>query len=679
MAIRSFQVGPAKGLRYAAWDGLPNLVIVCGPNGVGKSTLLRQLFQRRSEFQEPGTDVFFLGPHRPWRTAQLSGAAMYQTPYTYRQYLGMDSFPGWQYVTPPGLEYVAGRPRQPETADEAQGLVKYSIVRLAMQRQRLIEETYDREGGQVPRGAVPEIFEPLRELTRFLLPHLEFAKVDFENTQNIRCLFRRRDADASEVIDIDDLSSGEKAIISLFLPFLESQIQQLIRKETEPGTALPTALFDEPDLHLHPTLQVSLLEYVRGIADRGEAQFVFTTHSPTILDAARDDELFLLAPLATVADGNQFVRVTTSGERLEAVRAVTGSTHLVTRCRPIVFIEGERPSAASGVTDQRLVEMLVPEAASWVLVASRGRQEAIAGARRLRDAVEDGLPGISVFALVDADQALADDPDWAIAWPVAMIENLLLDPAAIFTVVEAQRERVGLRTVEDVERALQELARELRDDEVRLRVRGALGDVRVTVQPVDPAATDTLEEELVAAAREQLARMGGSAAVADVVRRSVAYVDQVLADGRELDVFRGKAILSAFYDRYAKTTGLSKPAFIYALAAAVRGSDRLARLVGQPVRRIQRYVPAELVPAARAAVDRLDDEEEAERARETLRRIEAARADWEGGATAAQDLPALREDVVRLARVLRNHGIEDLHAALVSATVELGLGGTTTE
>jgi Fe-S cluster assembly ATPase SufC len=347
MAIRNFVVGPAKGLKHAAGNNLPNLVVIAGPNGAGKSTLLHQLYSRRNEFMESGTHMIYLGPHRPWRKSTLSGAAMYSLPYSYRQLSQMDVFPGFQQFVPQGLQFLqtmAGHARDPDTADESYGTVKYSISRIGFRRQNRVAQEFDAHGGMIPPNVVPEVFEPLRELTRYLLPHLQFDRVDLSNDQDIKVLFRRNDGDARDLIDIDDLSSGEKAVVSLFLPFLESQIDVLLSgAESESDLTSTTALIDEPDLHLHPTLQASLVEYLREMADRSEVQFIITTHSPTILDVLRDDELFLVAPLASVADGNQFLRVTASQERLEAMRELTGSTHLVTRLRPIVFIEGTRP------------------------------------------------------------------------------------------------------------------------------------------------------------------------------------------------------------------------------------------------------------------------------------------------------------------------------------------------
>ena len=55
MAFRNFNVGPAKRLRRAAYEGLPNFVVIAGPTGAGKSTLLPQLYVNRGAQAEPGT------------------------------------------------------------------------------------------------------------------------------------------------------------------------------------------------------------------------------------------------------------------------------------------------------------------------------------------------------------------------------------------------------------------------------------------------------------------------------------------------------------------------------------------------------------------------------------------------------------------------------------------------
>lgn len=678
MALRSFRVGPAKGLRHATWDNLPNLVVIAGPNGAGKSTLLYQLYQNRFTFVEPGTNVIYLGPRRPWRKSTLSGAAMYALPYSYRQLSEMDSFPGFQQFVPPGLQalsYLSGQMRSPDTADESYGFVKHSIAKLGFRRQERVTRAFDEHEGMIPPGTIPDIFEPLRKLTRYLLPHLQFEQIDFRDDQNIGVLFRRVDGDARDLIDIDDLSSGEKAVVSLLLPFVEMQINALLSgEEVSMGPALPTALFDEPDIHLHPTLQVSLIEYLREMADSGEAQFIITTHSPTILDSLRDDELFLVAPMASVGDGNQFLRVTASQERLEAMRELTGSMHLVTRLRPIVFIEGNRPMA-KGTSDQRMLELLMPEAASWVLVPTGGRSEAVRSARGLREVAPDNLPGIPVFCLVDADQATAGDPDYTISWPVAMIENLLLDPDAIWELLAPHRERLSLTGKADVEAELRQIARTLRDDEVRLRVNSLIKPLRITVQPTDSGAVESAIKLAHQQVDDQIANIGGAGEITAVVVEAQEAVDRILQEGRELEAFRGKQILKAFHDRYGNRAGFSYPGFAYTLAQKVKEGSRLNRLVAVPVRRIQRYVPPTLIPALEGACEQLLEGSEAHDAALTaLANARTARAAWNDGLADEVDRSDLREAVIRTARALRDNGATKLHQALLRATVEVGLG-----
>ncbi len=218
---------------------------------------------------------------------------MFGLPYSYRQLSEMDTIPGFQQMYPPGLQYLqfmSGQPRVPDTTDESFGFVKYAMAKMGNRRQTLVTRTFDEHGGMIPLNTVPEIYEPFRQLTRYLLPHLRFEEIDLENDQDLKVLFRRVDGDERDLVEIDDLSSGEKAVVSLFLPFIESQIDVLLSSDEEnPESSLATALIDEPDLHLHPTLQVSLVEYLREMADREEAQFIITTHSPTILDSLRED------------------------------------------------------------------------------------------------------------------------------------------------------------------------------------------------------------------------------------------------------------------------------------------------------------------------------------------------------------------------------------------------------
>lgn len=337
----------------------------------------------------------------------------------------------------------------------------------------MLAREFTRQGNEVRPGTVPDFFAPFAELVATLLPHLEWIGVDDTVSQNIRCLFRNSAREDGPTFDIDELSSGEKAAIGLFLPFIEQRVVRLegSQQATPPGVVPVTVLFDEPELHLHPLLQLNALEYMRALARQDQAQFIFATQSPTLLDALDDDELFLLTP-AELATDNQLSRLTDSRERLELARSITGSTHLLTRCKPIVFLEGE-PDQGATASDQRLVKLLLPEVAHWAFVSARGKAQVVRAATDMR-AASLHLPGMPIFGLVDADQGSQALPDFVVPWPVAMVENLLLDIDAMVAVNEPYQAATGPTSAEQIRRELLALADGRRDDEERLRFKGLL-------------------------------------------------------------------------------------------------------------------------------------------------------------------------------------------------------------
>jgi predicted ATPase len=99
-------------------------------------------------------------------------------------------------------------------------------------------------------------------------------------------------------IDIDDLSSGEKEILNMFIRF----------HQLKPNGAI--ILFDEADAHLHPDLERRYLEVLRRLGQ--DNQMVLTTHSPEMMIAAGTDSLYTILKEAPAGGGNQFVRLLTA-------------------------------------------------------------------------------------------------------------------------------------------------------------------------------------------------------------------------------------------------------------------------------------------------------------------------------------------------------------------------------
>ncbi len=94
-----------------------------------------------------------------------------------------------------------------------------------------------------------------------------------------------------KIIDIKQLSDGERAFIALISDL--GRRLALANPELEnPLLGAGVVLIDEIELHLHPKWQLELLENLRTIFPN--IQFIVTTHSPYIIQTAREGELISL-------------------------------------------------------------------------------------------------------------------------------------------------------------------------------------------------------------------------------------------------------------------------------------------------------------------------------------------------------------------------------------------------
>jgi ABC-type hemin transport system ATPase subunit len=590
MAIRSFNVGGHRGLRSAALEKVPNLCAIAGPNGAGKSSLLELLKRRAGTIEiEPDTEVMYVGPHRTWRSGSVNEVAVLGMPMDFSAILAQDAMPGFPYPIA-NFQVFSGLSRQGSTGDDAQAYVKASIIRIRNKQQQILRREWDAQGHQVVAGSVPDLFGPFGELVSTLLPHLAWLGVNDKNSNDIRCEFRNVAVEEGSVFDIDELSSGEKAAVALFLPFIERTVKVLSGEQTSvPDGVVPvTVLLDEPELHLHPLLQLNVLEYMRTLARGGRAQFIFTVHSPSLLDALTKDELFLLSP-AELAPENQLSRLVDSSERLEAVRAMTGSTHLLTRCKPIVFIEGE-PDDGAKATDERIARILLPDVAHWALIPTQGKSQVIKAAKEMR-AAKLHLPGMPVFGLVDDDQGLSGVPDFVVSWNACMLENLLLDPEALSAIVAPYSAAVGLSAPEEIRKSLLDLAALQAEEEKRLRVKDSLPRVTLAVDASDVTAAEKYISEAAAMYIKKIRAID----LVGLQKKADAAVQGIVDSGEQLERFHGKKLLRAWVNKYFdRPVGMGWNPFLIELARHASQGERLQRLAIPAINRIRLYFPPEL-------------------------------------------------------------------------------------
>lgn len=578
MAIKKFKIENVKALGLAECESLPKVMIIAGPNGAGKSTLLYEISKKRQGVEIEGvTKILYQPPHRAIRKTNIQRGWLGGGMKFLSDLLSLESVDGYQ-----GLS-LQNSARTPDNIDEAGSTIKHTLGKIENKRQSVLTEFIDlskESNTQINTSKIPDIYQPLKELTKYLLPHLAFQKVDFHNEDNIKCIWKRTDKSGDKEIDIDDLSSGEKSIIILFLPLIESEIHENLKKletSTAPDSTIRNEdlvlIIDEPELHLHPDLQAKILSYIRVLSSKKNVQFIVSTHSPTILDQAYDDELYLLTQKTDAAGtDNQLRKIASSIEKLEALKQLTGNAYYITTGRSIICIEGEHASDTK-VTDIRLLEILYPRSTAYTFVPSGGKGNVINTVKNLRLHLTEEKFSIAVYGLTDKDQGLPSEVEGVFCLPVCMIENLLLVPESISEYLNTNSIS---KTPKEIKEILDTIATGLVEQEISLRISKRLKTKTIRV-------TGKNKEEIRASLESQINEIRSlipDDATLDTLSAEIkTQVESIVSNKKTLQDFRGKEILTKFYNQEVQASGIPYSKFCYELAQVIAKNQSLEELL----------------------------------------------------------------------------------------------------
>ena len=147
-------------------------------------------------------------------------------------------------------------------------------------------------------------------LSEVQLSNLELAKRSF-SILDPTIVFKTVDSSSLDIIlssrngDIyfEYLSAGYKSCIYLIMGLIK-EIEYRFGKESMKADEFDgVVLIDEIDLHLHPTWQARLVEALKTLFPK--VQFITTTHSPSILQTLKKEEII---PLTQDDKGNVYVK-----------------------------------------------------------------------------------------------------------------------------------------------------------------------------------------------------------------------------------------------------------------------------------------------------------------------------------------------------------------------------------
>ncbi|MEU1439766.1 ATP-dependent nuclease [Streptomyces mirabilis] len=215
---------------------------------------------------------------------------------------------------------------------------------------------------------------------------------------------------------IDKLSSGEKGLLGLMY---------FVRRLSASGGVL---LLDEPELHLHPTLQAALFESMRGLADR--AQVISVSHSVNLISTAPSSGMVQLNP-PTGPDENQAERLRDNSEKTRLMSILGISPADILQSDALLVVEGD--------SDHNWLRTLFPVELGRLHVLESGGGKQVLSTHRTLENMPLGIPWL---CLLDRDfytdkeiEQLEDSYPNLYIWRRREIESYFLESELIHSLL----------------------------------------------------------------------------------------------------------------------------------------------------------------------------------------------------------------------------------------------------
>jgi len=376
--------------------------------------------------------------------------------------------------------------------------------------------------------------------------------------------------------NLNQLSSGQKEILMTYTH---------LEKLRPSGSII---LFDEPELHLHPTLQRRVIEHLHRVLAQGNNQIWVATHSEEIVDTTEFESLFALTGVGNPA----VVAVKERTDRIDLLQHLGANVGLQLTSPRILFLEGE--------SDAELLPLffeMLPTGVS--LVETTGKDTLMrltpAALKLLEEVVTSGQ-----FYLV-RDRDVEDDPESIDAlakkyaghfftWDRYHIENYLLDEVAIYRVLAEDPDIHIDCSVSDVYQQLRSLADEHKDDVLakhlearlnmllkkRLRLNVPQG-VKISLLKATEARLQQLNDSLNTKSVEQL----------------YADVQAELDQGWDIEwkaICIGRDVLHAYHQQYVKRY-YSYEVFRNRVARKIRELNRVPKAISEVMESVTLGLP----------------------------------------------------------------------------------------
>ena len=390
-----------------------------------------------------------------------------------------------------------------------------------------------KEGVQIGIEDVHDSLKPVKNIFDSLLTPKKFVEIDFSSSP-IKFIVETPQG----VVDIDDLSSGEKEILFGYTELLKVYPENSI------------ILFDEPDLHLNQEVERKIVPLLRSIGANN--QYWIATHSFGIMDSVEYNELFRLE---NYSGRNQVTRAFSDEDRYETFRSVAGDVGIVTLGQRIVFLEGIQ------WTDKYVLESFFEDFKGKVVFVPSG---SVGEVMKISDSVLKLLQTSSrfnfYFAIRDRDfmndaerESIMRTNERLYVWERYHIENYLLDFDAVYSVLSRNVTPCPCSSAQNIEEKIIELLRSesprFISKMVNYEVNKKLKEVHFDIgfEEIDEQAQRKIEN-----LKNRLLPILQTDSIQRIVAEKRKDFQRLLESGEWVKVLPGREILTRFISRYGR-------------------------------------------------------------------------------------------------------------------------------
>jgi len=287
------------------------------------------------------------------------------------------------------------------------------------------------------------------------------------------------DTETGRIYEIDTLSSGEKNLALTFL---------LIARSISPGGIV---LFDEPELHLNPSVCKELLKFtLDSYAIPRNLQFIMCTHSPEILSGAFEDDRCALFHLISPTNISRVGRKALD-EYSEALAKLGSTVSEALLYRGTVFVEGD--------DDVAFLEEGYRDLLKRFKIKDRGgRKEVEKVAADLQRLEAEGARVDPVLLIFDRDDLPSNlrssNAVHVLQWSKRCLENYLLDLDVITDLLKSESiANNPVRNEGDARKVFRDLAFAQLDEVVAREMYSTMGYVDPGLRPEDVSRGDLVQ------------------------------------------------------------------------------------------------------------------------------------------------------------------------------------------